>query len=68
MVKVSKYWKGVVAGATPVLIAVQSAVGDGRIDVGEWIAIGLTALAAVGVIAVPNAKAADVDTVPGYRR
>jgi hypothetical protein len=53
-VKISKYWKGVIASASPVLLAVQAAVTDSRIDAGEWVAIGTAALIAVGVIATPN--------------
>jgi hypothetical protein len=67
-VKVSKYWKGVIAGAVPVAAAVAAAVDDGHIDAGEWIPIGIAILGALGVIAVPNKPAADADTIPGYGR
>lgn len=54
MLRISRYWKGVVAGLGPVLLAVQAAAGDGSVDAGEGIAIGIAVLVAVGVIATPN--------------
>lgn len=53
--KVSKYWKGVIAGASPVLMAVLAVVTDGVITTAEVVTIALAAAAAVGVVAVPNA-------------
>ena len=67
MLKVSKYWKGVVAGLGPVLLVVQAAVDNGSIDAGEGIGIGIAVLVALGVIATPN-RTADPDTLPGYRQ
>lgn len=67
MLKLSKYWKGVVAGLGPVLLAVQAAASDGGVDAGEGIAIGIAVLVALGVIATPN-KTSDPDTLPGFRR
>lgn len=55
--QVSKYWKGVIAGASPVLMAVLAVVTDGVITTAEVVTIALAVAAAVGVIAVPNAKA-----------
>lgn len=55
--KISKYWKGVIAGAAPVLLAIQSAVTDSTITTGEGVAIGIAVLAALGVIATPNKQA-----------
>lgn len=52
--KISKYWKAVIAGLTPVLVTVQSAVDDGRVDVGEGLAIAGALLIAFGVWRVPN--------------
>lgn len=66
MLKVSRYWKGVIASSTPVLLGVQAAVTDGRITSGEWVPIGIAVLVAVGVIATPN-KQSDPDTLPAYR-
>lgn len=64
--KISKYWKGVVAGLSPVLIAIQSAVTDDQITSSEWVAIGIAVLTAVGVISVPNRQPVPSDVVPGY--
>jgi hypothetical protein len=52
--KISKYWKGVIAGAAPVLAAIQAGVDDGHIDVGEWLTIAGAVLIAFGVWRVPN--------------
>jgi hypothetical protein len=65
--RISKYWKGVIASSTPVLLAVQAAAGDGQITSGEWIPIGIAVLAAVGVVRVPNRTPTDPDTLPAYR-
>ncbi|MEV4672156.1 hypothetical protein AB0K34_10940 [Actinomadura sp. NPDC049382] len=54
MVKISAYWKSVVAGLAPVLVTVQSAVDDGQVDVGEGLAIAGALLIAFGVWRVPN--------------
>ncbi|MFI0357312.1 hypothetical protein [Actinomadura sp. 9N407] len=56
--KISKYWKGVIAGAGPVLYAVQAAVTDSQVTTSEGITIGLAVLVALGVYAVPNRTAA----------
>ncbi|MGI5418642.1 hypothetical protein [Actinomadura luteofluorescens] len=65
MLKISRYWKGVIAGLSPVLLLVQAAVTDGQITSGEWVPIGIAVLAAAGVIATPNK---DPDALPAYRR
>lgn len=52
--KISRYWKGVIAGAGPVLAAVQGAADDGHIDAMEWLTIGGALLIAFGVWRVPN--------------
>jgi hypothetical protein len=53
-VKISKYWKAVVASAGPVLLAAQAAVDDGHIDAAEAATILIAILVAVGVWRVPN--------------
>ncbi|WP_433465693.1 hypothetical protein [Spirillospora sp. CA-128828] len=67
VLRISKYWKGVIAGCGPVLLAVQAAADDGYVDAGEGIVIGIAVLVALGVIATPN-KTTDADTLPGYRQ
>lgn len=52
--KVSAYWKSVIASLAPVLAAVQAAGDDGRFDINEGITIGIAVLVALGVYAVPN--------------
>lgn len=52
--RISRYWKAVIAGAAPVLAAVQAAVDDGHIDVGEGLTIAGALLVAFGVWRVPN--------------
>lgn len=54
MLKVSEYWKTVIAGAGSVLIVVQSAVSDGGINGSEGITIGIAVLVALGVWAKAN--------------
>ncbi|GAA2298213.1 hypothetical protein GCM10010402_66000 [Actinomadura luteofluorescens] len=67
MLPINKYWKGVIAGAGPVLLAVQAAVDNGSVDAGEGVAIGIAVLVALGVIATPNKPKTDPDTLPAYR-
>lgn len=67
MLRISKYWKGVIAGLGPVLLAVQAAASDGGIDASEGIGIGIAVLVALGVIATPN-RQTDPDTLPSFRR
>lgn len=67
MLKLSKYWKGVIAGFGPVLLTVQAAASDGGIDTSEGIGIGIAVLVALGVIATPN-RTSDPDALPGYRQ
>jgi hypothetical protein len=50
---VAKYGKGAVAVATAALIAILSFLGDG-ISTSEWLQVGIAALAAIGVVIVPN--------------
>lgn len=67
MLRISRYWKGVIAGSVPVALAVQAAVTDSRIEPTEWIPIGIAVLAALGVVRVPN-KTDDPDTLPQFRQ
>ncbi len=67
MLRISRYWKGVIAGTVPVVLAVQAAVTDSRIEPTEWIPIGIAVLAALGVVRVPN-KMDDPDTLPQFRQ
>lgn len=68
MLRINRYWKGVIAGMSPVLLAVQAAVSDGGVDAWEGIAIGTAVLVAFGVVSVPNAPKTDPDTLPAFRR
>lgn len=52
--KINAYWKGVIGALTPVLVIVQTATDDGRVDVGEGLAIAGALLIAFGVWRVPN--------------
>lgn len=52
--KISAYWKTVVASLGPVVYAAQAAVTDSRITVDEWVTIGVAVLVAAGVWRVPN--------------
>lgn len=52
--KISRYWKTVIAGAAPVLAAIQAAADDGHIDLGEGLTIAGALLVAFGVWRVPN--------------
>ncbi|MEV3925136.1 hypothetical protein [Actinomadura coerulea] len=67
MLKISRYWKGVIAGAGPALLALQAAVDNGSVDAGEGVAIGIAVLVALGVITTPN-KTDVPDLLPSYRR
>lgn len=53
---VSKYAKLIVAALAAGAVALNVAVTDGTITGGEWVTIGLAALGALGVWAVPNSK------------
>lgn len=55
--KISAYWKGLIAGLGPVILAAQAAVDDGHIDSTEWVTIAVAGLVWLGVIAVPNKQA-----------
>lgn len=57
MIRISRYWKGVIAGLGPVLAAVQGAADDGAFDASEGITIGIALLVALGVYVVPNKQA-----------
>lgn len=52
----SAHMKAIVAALSPVTLAVQAAVTDGAISTTEWVAIGVAAVAAVGVWLAPNRK------------
>lgn len=58
MLRISKYWKGVIAGLGPVLLLVQAAVDDSHVDLGEGVGIVTAALVAAGVIVKRNAPPA----------
>lgn len=49
-----KYAKTIVATVIAVAYAVQAALSDEAISSSEWVGIGLAALTALGVWAVPN--------------
>jgi hypothetical protein len=53
-VKIAKYWKTVVAALVAGGTIAQAALTDDTITSGEWVAIGLAVLGALGVWAVPN--------------
>lgn len=54
--------KGAVAFAGAALVAVASAITDGVVTGSEWATVALAALAAVGVVVVPNAQSKPVNT------
>jgi len=54
MVKLSPYWKTVVASLAPVLATVQSLTEDGALDLSDGLTIGAALLIALGVWRVPN--------------
>lgn len=54
MLKISAYWKTVIASLAPVLATVQAAVDNGALDTSELITIGGALLVALGVWRVPN--------------
>ncbi|TDD90764.1 hypothetical protein [Actinomadura rubrisoli] len=64
--RISAYWKGVIAAAAPVLATVQAAVDDRTLDTSELVTIGAAALVALGVWKVPN-KTPDDAPVRGHR-
>jgi hypothetical protein len=57
--KAARYWKAIIASATPVFLAVQAAVTDDRISSEEVVAISVAVLVALGVLAKGNAPAPD---------
>lgn len=57
------YAKGAVAFAGAALVAVASAITDSVVTGSEWATIALAALAAIGVVVVPNVPSAG--TLPG---
>jgi len=56
-VKISAYWKSVIASLAPVLATVQAAADDGAFDSSEGITIAIALLIAFGVYRVPNKQA-----------
>src|SRR5690606_41448433 len=56
-VKISAYWKSVIASRAPVLATVQAAADDGAFDSSEGITIAIALLIAFGVYRVPNKQA-----------
>ncbi|TDD25062.1 hypothetical protein E1287_37665 [Actinomadura sp. KC06] len=54
MLKVSAYWKTVIASLAPVLATIVAAVDDQALDTSELITIGGALLVALGVWRVPN--------------
>lgn len=52
-----KYKKFIVAALTAGGVALASALTDDKVTTAEWVTIGLAALGALGVYAVPNAPA-----------
>jgi hypothetical protein len=57
MSKVSPYAKFVVAALAAAAVALQAAISDGTVTSSEWVGVGIAALAALGVWAVPNRRA-----------
>ncbi|WP_435244962.1 hypothetical protein [Streptomyces tendae] len=58
--KVSRYWKAVVAGAAAGTAALGTAVQDGTLTAGDGVAVVLAVLGTLGITwAVPNRKPAD---------
>lgn len=69
LMKVGKYAKAVTSAAAAGTAALVTAMGDGIVTPGEWVTVGLAALAALGITAaVPNAAQSDPPSrTPGYR-
>ncbi|REE95362.1 hypothetical protein [Thermomonospora umbrina] len=64
-----KYAKAVVAALAAGGAALGTALTDDAVSTGEWVAVALAVLGALGVTyAVPNRRPAAADEVPGYRR
>jgi hypothetical protein len=51
----NQYWKAIIAAGTAGLIALQSALTEGRVSAQEWVTIALAAIGALGVWAKSNA-------------
>lgn len=54
VLRVSPYWKAVIAGLGPVVTLAHAAVGDSVITSSELIDVSLLVLVALGVYHVPN--------------
>jgi hypothetical protein len=57
--RAARYWKAIIAAATPVFLAVQAAVTDDHVSSEEVVAISVAVLVALGVLAKRNAPAPD---------
>jgi hypothetical protein len=55
--RAARYWKAIIASATPVFLAVQAAVTDDHVSSEEVVAISVAVLVALGVLAKGNAPA-----------
>ncbi|MDF5755834.1 hypothetical protein [Spongiactinospora sp. TRM90649] len=63
--KISKYWKSLLAVVGAVVVAGEAVVGDLVITPDEWVSLGIALLTALGVWAVPNAPAGDGEPYGG---
>jgi hypothetical protein len=59
-----KYKKTIVAVLAAGAVALTSALSDDKVTNAEWVAIGLAALGALGVYAVPNKKDPAIRNTP----
>jgi hypothetical protein len=58
MNRVREFSKALAALATTILIAIQAPISDGKIELGEWIAIGIAVAGTYSVYKVENAPPA----------
>jgi hypothetical protein len=56
--KISAYWKAVIAAAGPLLTALGAVVGDSKIDGNEWYVIAGAVAVFLGVLLKSNADPA----------
>lgn len=66
--KISEYWKGIIAALVPVALLIQAAISDSSISGDEGVKIGLAIIGAVGVVWKANRPKTPSDVVPGYQR